>query len=42
VVGTRGLGAGTVDIKLRATGERSQVALAEAAEAIADLLATAP
>jgi prolyl-tRNA synthetase len=42
VVGRRGVEAGTVDLKLRATGERSTVALAEAAAAAADLLASAP
>ncbi|HET9722810.1 MAG TPA: proline--tRNA ligase [Actinomycetota bacterium] len=42
VVGTRGIQAGSVDLKLRATGERSQVPLAGAAEAALDLLASAP
>ncbi len=42
VVGKRGVQAGTVDLKLRATGERSQAALAEAAPAVVDLLAAAP
>jgi prolyl-tRNA synthetase len=42
VVGKRGIGTGTVDLKLRATGERSQTPLAEAAEAAARLLAEAP
>lgn len=42
VVGKRGVEAGTVDLKLRATGERSQALLAEAAQAAADLLAAAP
>ena len=37
-----GIGTGTVDLKLRATGERSQAPLAEAAEAVARLLAEAP
>jgi hypothetical protein len=34
--------AGTADLKLRATGERSQAPLAGAAGAAMDLLATAP
>jgi prolyl-tRNA synthetase len=42
VVGKRGVGAGTVDLKLRATGERSQAPLADAARAAVDLLASAP
>jgi prolyl-tRNA synthetase len=42
VVGRRGIAAGTVDLKLRATGERSQVPIAEGAGAIVDLLAAAP
>ena len=42
VVGKRGVAAGTVDLKLRATGERSQASLAEAARAAVDLLAAAP
>ena len=42
VAGRRGLRAGTVDLKLRATGERSQAPLARAAEAAERLLATAP
>jgi prolyl-tRNA synthetase len=42
VVGKRGVEAGTVDLKLRATGERSQAPLAEATEAVVDLLAAAP
>ena len=42
VIGKRGVEAGTVDLKLRATGERSQAPLAEAARAAVDLLATAP
>jgi prolyl-tRNA synthetase len=42
VVGKRGIEAGTVDLKLRATGERSQVPLADAAGAALDLLAVAP
>jgi len=42
VVGKRGVRAGTVDLKLRATGDRSQAPLPEAAQAAVDLLATAP
>jgi prolyl-tRNA synthetase len=42
VVGARGLQAGTVDLKLRATGERSQAPLAEASDAAAELLGRAP
>lgn len=42
VVGKRGVDAGTVDLKVRATGERSQAPLADAAVAAVDLLATAP
>ena len=42
VVGKRGVKAGTVDLKLRATGERSQAPLVEAAQAAVDLLAAAP
>ena len=42
VVGSRGLESGTVDLKLRATGERTKAPLAEASQAIADLLSSAP
>jgi prolyl-tRNA synthetase len=42
VVGKRGVAAGTVDLKLRATGERSESPLAEASEAAARLLEKAP
>ncbi|MGQ0669556.1 MAG: proline--tRNA ligase [Actinomycetota bacterium] len=42
VVGKRGIEAGTVDLKLRATGERSQAPLERAAEAAIELLAAAP
>jgi prolyl-tRNA synthetase len=42
VVGSRGLEAGTADLKLRATGERSQTGLETAADAAGDLLAGAP
>jgi len=42
VIGKRGIEAGTADLKLRATGERSQVPLAVATDAALDLLASAP
>ncbi len=42
VVGKRGVEAGTVDLKLRATGDKSQAPLADAAGAVIDLLAEAP
>jgi prolyl-tRNA synthetase len=42
VVGKRGVAAGTVDLKVRATGERSQAGLFEAAQAAQDALASAP
>jgi prolyl-tRNA synthetase len=42
VVGKRGLAAGTVDLKVRATGERSQAGLFEAAQAAQEALAGAP
>jgi prolyl-tRNA synthetase len=42
VVGKRGIEAGTVDLKLRSTGERSQAPLADATRAVLDLLAVAP
>jgi prolyl-tRNA synthetase len=42
VVGRRGLKAGTADLKVRATGERSQAPLARAADAAQRLLAVAP
>jgi prolyl-tRNA synthetase len=42
VVGKRGVEGGTVDLKLRATGDRSHAPLAEAAQAAVDLLAVAP
>jgi prolyl-tRNA synthetase len=41
-IGKRGLANGTVDLKLRATGERSTAPLADAVQATIDLLATAP
>jgi prolyl-tRNA synthetase len=41
-VGKRGVEAGTVDLKLRATGERSAAPIAQAASAAVDLLAVAP
>lgn len=42
VVGRRGVEAGTADLKLRVTGERSRAPLAGAGQAVVDLLATAP
>jgi prolyl-tRNA synthetase len=42
VVGKRGVEAGTVDLKLRATGERTQAPIGEAASGVIDLLAGAP
>jgi hypothetical protein len=42
VVGKRGVAAGTVDVKVRATGERTQARLAEAAQAAEQALAAAP
>lgn len=42
VIGSRGIGAGTADLKLRATGERSQAPLADVVAATAALLETAP
>jgi prolyl-tRNA synthetase len=42
IVGKRGIEGGTVDLKLRATGERATVPLADAVVAAADLLAMAP
>ncbi|HEV8564516.1 MAG TPA: proline--tRNA ligase [Actinomycetota bacterium] len=42
VVGKKGVAAGTVDLKLRATGDRSTALLAGATGAIVDLLARAP
>jgi prolyl-tRNA synthetase len=42
VVGKRGIDAGTVDLKLRASGERSTAPLAEAVQAAVDLLGSAP
>lgn len=42
VVGKRGVEAGTVDLKLRATRERSQAPLGHAVRAAVDLLALAP
>jgi prolyl-tRNA synthetase len=41
-VGKRGIAAGTVDLKLRATGERSTAPIPEAVDAVAALLDTAP
>jgi prolyl-tRNA synthetase len=42
VVGTRGLAADTVDLKVRATGERSRSPIAGASGAVAALVAIAP
>jgi prolyl-tRNA synthetase len=42
VVGKRGLAAGTIDLKLRATGERSQAPQADAVAEIRALLDSAP
>jgi prolyl-tRNA synthetase len=42
VIGKRGVRSGSADLKLRATGERSQAPLADAAQAALDLLARAP
>ncbi|MGH2679250.1 MAG: proline--tRNA ligase [Actinomycetota bacterium] len=42
VVGSRGIDAGMVDLKVRATGARAQAPLADAARSAADLLAGAP
>jgi prolyl-tRNA synthetase len=38
VIGSRGVDAGTVDLKVRSTGERSQAPLTDASRAIAELL----
>jgi prolyl-tRNA synthetase len=42
VVGKRGVEAGTVDLKLRSTGDRSKASLADASQAAMDLLTAAP
>jgi prolyl-tRNA synthetase len=42
VVGARGVEAGTVDLKLRATGDRSQAGLEDASRAAVELLSQAP
>jgi prolyl-tRNA synthetase len=42
VVGKRGVEAGTVDLKLRATGERTQAPIVQATSVVVDLLADAP
>jgi prolyl-tRNA synthetase len=42
VVGKRGIAAGTLDIKQRSSGERTQAPLTEAADAIAAAFASAP
>ena len=41
-VGKRGLAEGLVDLKLRATGERSSAELARAVQTVVELLETAP
>jgi len=41
-VGKRGLAEGSVDLKLRATGERSHATVGGAVRAVVDLLGTAP
>jgi hypothetical protein len=41
-VGKRGIEKATIDLKLRATGERSQAPLDRAADAAIELLASAP
>jgi prolyl-tRNA synthetase len=42
VIGSRGIDGGTVDLKTRSTGERAQAPLAEASQAVADVLAGLP
>ena len=42
VIGKRGVAAGTADLKLRATGERSSAALEDLTTAVMDLLVAAP
>jgi prolyl-tRNA synthetase len=42
VIGKRGVRAGTADLKVRSTGQRSQAPLSEASRAAMDLLAAAP
>ena len=42
VIGKRGLQSGTVDLKLRATGERSTVPVADASRSVLELLERAP
>jgi prolyl-tRNA synthetase len=42
VIGKRGVEAGTADLKVRSSGERSQAALSEAAGAAEALLGAAP
>jgi prolyl-tRNA synthetase len=42
VVGKRGIEADTIDLKLRASGQRSQAPLAGATQAVVDLLRSAP
>jgi prolyl-tRNA synthetase len=42
VIGKRGIQGGTVDLKVRATGERTQASLEDATRSVLDLLAAAP
>jgi len=42
VIGRRGMDRGTADVKLRRTGERSLVPLADVARAATDALSRAP
>jgi prolyl-tRNA synthetase len=42
VVGRRGLGSGTVDVKVRATGDRRELSVQGMASAARELLAEAP
>jgi prolyl-tRNA synthetase len=42
VIGKRGVEGGTVDLKVRATGDRTQAPIAEASSAVVDLLSSAP
>jgi len=42
VIGKRGIESGQIDLKVRATGERSKAPIASAADAAAEALAGAP
>jgi prolyl-tRNA synthetase len=42
VIGKRGIESGQADLKVRATGERSQVRLESASDGAVDVLASAP